>query len=78
MTNKKYIILSNQGYTFSPNNDSTEPDIDNIQVLGFAEASTPKVAFEKFCKENEHIKSLGYSKVKLYELASLEGAEYIM
>ncbi len=78
MTTKKYIILSIQGYTFSPNNASSEPDVDNIQVLGFAEASTPENAFEEFCKENDHIKGLGYSKVKLYELASTEGADYII
>lgn len=33
---KKYIFLTQEGYTYQPNTQSIEPDIENLQVTGFA------------------------------------------
>jgi len=58
-----YIFLTLEGYTFLPGSESPEPDVKNLQVLGFAEGDGPEEAFEALLAENEWIGEGGYEEV---------------
>ena len=49
---KKYIFLTVEGYTFQPGSKSVEPDIENLQVIGFSQGKDSKDAFQNLLKEN--------------------------
>ena len=48
---KKYIFLTVEGYTFQPGSKSVEPDIENLQVIGFSQGKDSKDAFQNLLKE---------------------------
>ena len=56
----EYIIISPDGHTFSPSSEGADPDIENMQVIGFSEGKDGKEALEKLLKENRDIEKLGY------------------
>ena len=70
---KNYIFVTSEGYTFQPNSKSIEPDIENLQVVGFAKGKDPKEAFKRLIKENNYLLETGFNEVLSYELA--EGLE---
>ncbi len=55
MKKKHYIFLTSDGYTFQPDSMSVEPDIENLQVVGFAVGVNSKEAFQKLLGENEYL-----------------------
>jgi hypothetical protein len=63
---KKYIVLTNEGYTFSPK----DSEINNLQVLGFIESKNKEEAKEKFFINNEWVLETGFDKnnMIIYEL----------
>lgn len=73
---KNYIFITSEGYTFSPNNSDSEPDIENCQVLGFVEASDSLEAFKKFKENNLYLNELGFNEVLCYELKDNNNSEY--
>ncbi len=64
-----YIFVTPEGYTYQPNSESIEPDIENLQVLGFGEGADPQQAFERFLTQREWIRQTSFSEVLCYELA---------
>ncbi|OGX18335.1 MAG: hypothetical protein A3K83_00845 [Omnitrophica WOR_2 bacterium RBG_13_44_8b] len=66
---KKYIFLTAEGYTFQPNRESPEPDIDNLQVIGFARGNNSKEAFWSLVKENSYLLETTFDEIFCYELA---------
>ena len=42
---KSYIFITNEGFTFQPNSEDYEPDIENSQVIGFAKGNNQNDAF---------------------------------
>jgi hypothetical protein len=63
-----YILLTPDGYTFSPNSDGAEPDVENLQVLGFSEGVDEKDAFWNFLAENPHLGEKGFDEVICIEI----------
>ncbi len=55
---KKYIILTNQGFTESPTNKSVE----NQQVLGYAVGNNENEAIKRLLRENPHIIESGFDE----------------
>jgi len=43
---KSYIFITTEGDTFQPGSVSSEPDIENCQVIGFAKGIDTAQAFE--------------------------------
>jgi len=41
-----YIFITTEGYTFQPVSESLEPDVENCQVMGFAQGINKKQAFK--------------------------------
>jgi hypothetical protein len=52
---KSYIFITTEGYTFQPGSVSSEPDIENCQVIGFAQGMDAQNAFENLVRENAYL-----------------------
>ena len=42
-----FIFLTAEGYTFQPDSDAKTPDIENLQVIGFASGVTSDEAYKR-------------------------------
>jgi len=73
---KYYIFITTEGFTFSPVSDNSEPDIDNCQVLGFAEGINEEEAYIKFKEENTYVEKLGFKDIICYQLSSKNPSKY--
>jgi len=67
-TRRSYIFISQEGNTYQPDSDSSEPDIENCQVIGFAEGNTAELAFRRLVRENEYLLETTFDEVIAYEL----------
>lgn len=37
---RSYLFITTEGYTYQPNSESIEPDVENCQVIASAEGGT--------------------------------------
>lgn len=65
---RNYIFLTTEGLTFQPNSESVEPDIENLQVIGFAQGKDPKEAFHRLSEENKYLLGTTFDEIFSYEL----------
>lgn len=65
---KYFIFITKEGHTYQPNSQSTEPDIDNCQVLGFVHGENEAKAVDNFLKENEHLIDTSFNEVMAFEM----------
>ena len=65
---KSYIFITTEGYTYQPNSESIEPDIENCQVIGLAEGTDIDNAFENLLRENEYLLETSFDEIIGYEL----------
>lgn len=65
---KSYIIISPDGYTYQPNSEVIEPDIENLQVLGFSKGNDGEDAVSNFLAQSEWIGETSFDKVFVLEL----------
>ncbi len=65
---KSYIFITDEGHTFQPNTEAIEPDIENCQVIGFAEGLNPQQAFENLIRNNSYLSQTTFNKIICYEL----------
>ena len=65
---KKYIFLSSEGYTYQPGSESVEPDIENLQVVGFAEGYDADTAFNNLLLSHPAIKDTTFRELFSYRL----------
>lgn len=66
---KNYIFLTTEGMTFQENSDSIEPDIENLQVMGFAKGKNSYEAFRKLIEENSYLLNTSFDEIFSYELS---------
>jgi len=66
---KKYIFLTLEGFTFQPDSKATEPDVENLQVIGFAKGKNSKEAFKRLVEENNYLLKTNFNEVFSYKLA---------
>ena len=52
----------------SPLCEGAEPDVENAQVLGFADGETTEEAERRFWEENGWAREMGFSEVRGMEL----------
>lgn len=67
---KRYIFITDEGFTFQPDNDDYEPDIENMQVIGFGEGNTADDAMENMIQENPYLRDTKFNKVIGMEVKS--------
>jgi len=72
----EYIFLTTEGSTFQPNSISSEPDIENMQVIGFARGDTVQDAAKKLVKLNEYLGDTSFDDIFAIQLAD-ENREYL-
>jgi hypothetical protein len=65
---RAFIFVTYEGHTYQPNSTSAEPDIDNLQVLGFALGNDEEEALENLVTENEWILATSFDEVECLEL----------
>jgi hypothetical protein len=63
---RHFIFLTHEGLTRSPNNQ----DIENLQVLGFAEGESETDAFVNFIQENSYLVGTDFNDVSAMELVN--------
>ena len=63
-----YIFLTSEGYTFQPNSDAEIPDIENLQVIGFASGNTPDNAFQNLMLDHAYLKETTFNEIFCYKL----------
>ncbi len=67
---KEYIFITPEGYTFQPESDFVESEMDNLQVLGLSEGLNTDNAIYNFIQENKFLKELNFDNVLVFELIS--------
>ncbi len=67
---KKFIFITDEGFTFQPDSEDYEPDIENMQVVGFGEGNTIDDAMENMIDENPYLKDTKFNKVIGIEVRS--------
>ena len=65
---KSYIFITTEGFTYQPNSESPEPDIENCQVIGFAEGDSPAEAFDNLVRENDYLLETSFDEMICFEL----------
>ncbi|MFN0158485.1 MAG: hypothetical protein ACKVRP_10485 [Bacteroidota bacterium] len=65
---KSYIFVTSEGYTYQPNSESEVPDIENLQVIGFAAGVNEQEALRNLLSENSWIQDSSFSEVMCYQL----------
>ncbi len=64
-----YIFLSPEGFTFHPGSEAAEPDIENLQVIGFAYGDCPEAAFCKLLRNNSYLIHTSFDELICLKLA---------
>lgn len=64
-----FVFLTTEGYTFQPDSESPEPDIENCQLLGKSTGTAAREAFLKLLKENSYLTNTTFDQVFCYRLA---------
>ena len=64
----KYIFITNEGFTFQPYSDSAEPDIENMQVVGFAQGETAKAAMKDLIAKNTYLVETSFDEMFAIQL----------
>lgn len=67
---KNYIFITNEGFTFQPNSQSDIPDIENMQVIGFATGKDAVEAFEQLKIDNPYLLDTTFDEIMSFELSS--------
>jgi hypothetical protein len=67
---KNYIFITNEGFTFQPNSQSDIPDIENMQVIGFATGKDSVEAFEQLKIDNLYLLDTTFDEIMSFELSS--------
>ena len=67
---KKFIFITDEGFTFQPGSEDYESDIENMQVVGFGEGNTIDGAMDNMIDENPYLKNTRFNKVIGIEIKS--------
>jgi hypothetical protein len=65
----QYIFLTVEGSTFQPDSTNSEPDIENMQVIGFAGGDTVQDAATKLVKLNAYLANTNFDEIFAIQLA---------
>lgn len=65
---KSYIFITSEGLTYQPGSEEIEPDIENCQVIGFAQGTNEKKAFDNLIEENQYLFETTFDELICMEL----------
>jgi hypothetical protein len=69
---KSYIFITTEGYTYQPESKSPEPDIENCQVIGFAQGNDEHHAFANLSKQNPSLLETTFNELICLELKHMD------
>ena len=69
---RSFIFVTSEGFTFQPNSESVTPDVENLQVIGFAQGENAETAFRQLSADNPWLQQTTFRKVQSIELAHLD------
>jgi hypothetical protein len=67
---KSYIFITTEGVTYQPYSESTNPDIENCQVIGFSTGINAQDAFDKLIEDNQYLMETNFEEIFSLELKS--------
>lgn len=65
---KNYIFITNEGSTFQPGSECSEPDIENCQVIGLAKGTDQSDAFRRLLQDNSSLLKTSFNEIICLEL----------
>lgn len=74
----KYIFITSEGSTFQPGSENTEPDVENLQVIGFADGNSPEEAAANLLKDNNYLAETSFDEITALELKSEKGTVHYL
>lgn len=69
---RRFIFVTFEWYTFQPWRESQEPDVENMQVIGFSKWFSREEAFDNLIKENEYLLDMTFDEIWCFGLLSSE------
>jgi len=66
----KYIFITTEGSTYQPNSDCSEPDIENMQVIGFGQGNTVQDALRKLLELNDYLFDTNFNEIFAIQLTN--------
>lgn len=73
---RSFIFVTHEGYTYQPDSESIEPDVENLQVLGFATGVDEEDAFKNLTAEEKWLLESNFDDVKCLELKQEDYERY--
>ncbi len=67
MSSRLFLFITPDGVTYS-SEERTSPDVDNFQVLGWAEGENEEEAFRSFIRSNKWIFDTDFEEVICIEI----------
>jgi hypothetical protein len=58
-----FIFMTTEGSTYQPNSESYEPDIENMQVIGFGQGKNPQEALRKLVEVNSYLTNTSFDEI---------------
>lgn len=68
-----FIFVTFEGYTYQPNSESNEPDIENMQVVWFAQGYSREEAYKQLLQNNSHLFDTSFDEIWCMKI---EGHKY--
>jgi hypothetical protein len=75
---RQFIFVTLEGYTYQPNSESTEPDIENLQVIGFGQGRDAQEGLTNMLEENPYLPRTSFNEVIALELANDKRAYFYL
>jgi hypothetical protein len=66
----KYVFVTSEGTTYQQNSVSIDPDIYNLQVIGFGNGNNPKEALNNLLEENQYLLETSYNEIFAIQLSN--------
>ena len=63
-----YIFLTHEGITFQPDSISESPDVENLQVIGFATGISADEAYNNLLITSPYLKQTLFKRIFCYKL----------
>jgi len=76
---KKFMFVTKEGFTFSKS-EKLEPDVENLQIVGFIDAQDKNEAFDKLLAENGWLVDTGFNELDCIEVkeSPYEGTKFYL
>ena len=76
---KRFMFVTKEGFTFSKS-EKLEPDVENLQIVGFIDAQDKNEAFDKLLAENGWLVDTGFNELDCIEVKEFpyEGTKFYL